>query len=357
MAVVKRILNGSDEVASASAGDCVTITLQEEVDIGRGDTLAARDAPPCVAEELCAHVVCLSTQSLHPGRSYILKCGTKSVHASIRRISHKIEMSNLGREAARVLEVNEIGLAEITLSEPLAFDPYCDNRSLGSFILIDRMSFATVGAGMIEPPLHRQNNVQWQSFEIKKDQRAGQKRQKPLIVWFTGLSGAGKSTVANAVEKKLYALGCHTYMLDGDNLRHGLNRDLAFSEPDRVENVRRAAEVSKLFVDAGLIVLVSFISPFRAERQAARALVEDDEFVEVFIDATVEECERRDVKGLYAKARAGLISNFTGIDSPYEPPITPDVRIATADVTPDQAADMILNYLKGLGCLDLSNIA
>jgi bifunctional enzyme CysN/CysC len=281
------------------------------------------------------------------GRSYIMKCGSTHATATIAPLKHKLNINTLERLAADTLEINEIGVCEIELDRPIAFEPYAVSRDLGGFILIDRMTHDTVGAGMLNFALRRSDNVHWQALDIDKRAHAAQKSQQPCIVWFTGLSGAGKSTIANLVEKKLYAQGCHTYLLDGDNVRHGLNRDLGFTAADRVENIRRIAEVSRLMVDAGLIVLTAFISPFRSERDMARGLVEAGEFIEVYIDTPLDIAEARDVKGLYAKARRGELANFTGVDSPYEPPLHPEIRIDTTVSSADTAAEQIVFHLSG----------
>ncbi|MFK0166233.1 adenylyl-sulfate kinase [Rhizobium sp. NPDC090279] len=345
ISTVTRIVTYGGDRSEASAGMSVTITLADQLDVSRGDLLAACDSRPTVADQFDAHLIWMSEEPLYPGRSYLLKCGSKTTTASITAIKYKINITSFEHLAAKQLELNEVAVANVGLSEPIAFDPYSENSRTGGFILIDRFSNATVGAGMINFALRRAANIHWQSVEITKESRAKLLRQRPAIIWFTGLSGAGKSTIANLVERKLHMRGLHTYLLDGDNVRHGLNRDLGFTEVDRVENIRRVAEAAKLFVDAGLIVLVSLISPFRAERQMAREMVRDDEFIEVFIDTPIQECEKRDVKGLYAKVRAGTLRNFTGIDSPYEQPTTPDIHVLTADSAAEEAAERIVRYL------------
>jgi bifunctional enzyme CysN/CysC len=291
----------------------------------------------------------MSDQPMLPERQYLLKIGTQTVGAAVTELKHKINVNTLEHTAAKTLDLNEVAVCNLALDHAVAYDPYDKNPETGSFILIDRYSNATVGAGMISFGLRRATNLVWQELDVDKHARAELKRQKPAVLWFTGLSGAGKSTVANLVEKRLIASGRHTYILDGDNVRHGLNKDLGFTEADRVENIRRVAETAKLFVDAGLLVLVSFISPFRSERQLARDLVEDGEFVEIFIDTPLSVCEDRDPKGLYAKARAGQIKNFTGIDSPYEAPETPELRIDTTEGDPDVLAERVFTYLKEKG--------
>ena len=346
---VARIVTFDGDLDEALPGEAVTLTLAEEIDISRGDLLAAPQARPSVADRFAAHLVWMAEEAMLPGRSYLLKCGTRTVSASVTRIEHEIDVNSFARLAAETLKLNGVGYVEISTNEPIAFDPYAENRETGAFVLIDRYTNATVAAGMIAHGLRRATNVHWQALEVTREARAAQKGQKPAVVWFTGLSGSGKSTIADIVEQKLAAQGRHTFLLDGDNVRHGLNRDLGFTDADRVENIRRVAEVARLMSDAGLIVLVSFISPFRAERQLARELAAAGEFVEVFVDTPLEICEARDVKGLYAKARAGQLPNFTGIDSPYEAPKAPEIRV-TGEEAPEVAADRIVAHL--LGAID-----
>ncbi|RQR51212.1 sulfate adenylyltransferase subunit CysN [Burkholderia sp. Bp9126] len=329
----------------ARAGDAVTLTLADEIDISRGDMLARADAPPEVADQFEATLVWMHDEPLLPGRPYLVKLGTQTVGATCATPKYKIDVNTREHLAARTLALNEIGVCNLSFDRAVAFDPYAQNRHTGGFIVIDRFTNDTVGAGMLHFALRRAHNVHWQAVDVDRAARAAQKRQTPRIVWLTGLSGAGKSTIANLVEKRLHALGRHTYLLDGDNVRHGLNRDLGFTEADRVENIRRVAEVARLMVDAGLIALVSFISPFRAERDTARALVGSDEFVEVFVDTPLAVAEERDPKGLYRKARRGELKHFTGIDSPYEPPEHPELRIDTLAETPERAAERIVAYL------------
>ena len=336
---VARIVTSAGDLAEAVAGQSVTLTLTDEVDVSRGDVLAASASPPAVADQFEATIVWFDDEAMLPGRPYLMKLGTRTVAAQVAEPKFKINVNTLEHLAARRLELNEIGVCTLTLDAPIAFDPYIENHDLGGFVLIDRMSNRTVAAGMLHFALRRSQNIHWQALDVDKAARAGAKGQTGRVVWLTGLSGAGKSTIANLVEKRLMAEGRHTYLLDGDNVRHGLNKDLGFTEQDRVENIRRVAEVAKLMVDAGLIVLVSFISPFRAERQMARALMADGEFVEVFVDTPLSEAEKRDVKGLYKKARAGELKNFTGVDSPYEPPENPEIRIDTTRLTAEQAAE------------------
>ncbi|MBL8002776.1 MAG: sulfate adenylyltransferase subunit CysN [Flavobacteriales bacterium] len=343
---VRAVISGFDQAKEAVRGDSVTLTLAEEVDASRGDVIVAADAPPEVADQFEARLLWLNEHDLVPGRQYLLKSACKEVTATITAIKHREDVNTGAHMAAKALHLNEIAVVNLATSAPLVFEPYTRDRALGSFILVDKLTFATVGAGMIDFALRRASNIHWQSLSIGKDERAAQKHQRPRCIWFTGLSGSGKSTVADLVERALHAEGRHTYLLDGDNVRHGLNRDLGFTEADRVENIRRVAEVARLMVDAGLIVLVSFISPFRSERRAARDLFAPGEFVEVFVDTPLEECERRDVKGLYAKARKGELRNFTGVDSAYERPEAPEVHLHTLQHAPEELA---LQVIKSLG--------
>ncbi|AKL98869.1 sulfate adenylyltransferase subunit CysN [Burkholderia pyrrocinia] len=342
---VATVITQRGESDVARAGDAVTLTLADEIDISRGDLIARADAPPEVADQFEATLVWMHDEPLLPGRPYLVKLGTQTVGATCATPKYKIDVNTREHLAARTLALNEIGVCNLSFDRPVAFDPYDRNRHTGGFIVIDRFTNDTVGAGMLHFALRRAHNVHWQAVDVDRDARAVQKAQTPRIVWLTGLSGAGKSTIANLVEKRLHALGRHTYLLDGDNVRHGLNRDLGFTEADRVENIRRVAEVARLMLDAGLITLVSFISPFRAERDMARALVGPDEFVEVFVDTPLAVAEERDPKGLYKKARRGELKHFTGIDSPYEPPAQPELRVDTVAESPEQAADRIVAYL------------
>ena len=342
---VEKIVTYDGELADAGAGQSVTLTLAHEVDVSRGDLLVAADAPPAVADQLQATLIWMHEEPMLPGRSYLCKLGARTVTASITALKHKINVNTLEHLAAATLGLNEIGVCNLGLDRAVAFDPYLENRDTGGFVLIDRMTNNTVGAGLIHFALRRADNIYWHALEVNKQSRAAHKRQTPRVLWLTGLSGAGKSTIANLVEKRLHSLGMHTYLLDGDNVRHGLNRDLGFSDADRVENIRRIAEVSRLMVDAGLIVLVAFISPFRAERAMARSLFDSGEFVEIFVDTPLAEAERRDPKGLYKKARAQKLKNFTGIDSPYEPPDSPELRIDTTSLSAEEAAQRIVSYL------------
>jgi bifunctional enzyme CysN/CysC len=342
---VARIVTADGDLESAIAGQCVTITLTDEVDVSRGDVLVDTAAPPQAADQFEATLIGLTDTAIFPGRSYLMKLATKVVTATVNPLKHKVNVNTLEHLAAERLELNDIGVVELELDQPVVFEDYAKSRELGGFILIDRITNNTVAAGMLHFALRRSQNVHWQFLDVNKDSRAQLNRQRPCVVWLTGYSGAGKSTIANLVEKRLFSLGRRTYLLDGDNVRHGLNRDLGFTEQDRVENIRRVAEVAKLMVDAGLIVLVSFISPFRAERNAARALMGEGEFFEVFVDTSLAAAEARDVKGLYKKARAGALKNFTGIDSPYEPPEAAEIRIDTANLSPVQGADLIIETL------------
>lgn len=346
---VARVIGADGDLDEAVAGQSVTLTLEDEIDCSRGDVLAAADNPPEAADQFETTVVWMADEHLLPGRPYWLRVGTKLVSAQVTEIKYRINVNTLEHLAAKHLELNEIAVCNISLDQPVAFDPYETTPDLGGFILIDRISNATVGAGLIHFALRRAHNIHWQSLDVSKAGRARSLGQKPAILWFTGLSGAGKSTIANLVEKKLLAEGRHTYLLDGDNIRHGLNRDLGFTEDDRVENIRRVAEVSKLMADAGLIVLVSFISPFRAERDMARAMAEAGEFFEIYVSTPLAVAEARDIKGLYKKARAGELKNFTGIDSPYEPPENPEIVVDTTALPPEDAAVLIVRKLRDAG--------
>ncbi|WP_282277330.1 sulfate adenylyltransferase subunit CysN [Stenotrophomonas sp. PS02297] len=339
---VREVLGPDGPLDAATAGQAVTLTLADEIDVSRGDVIAAAGEPPEVADQFAAHVLWMDDAALLPGRPYWLQIGSRTVAASVSEIKHRIDVNTQDKLAAKRLELNEVGYCNLSLDEPIAFEPYARNRALGGFILIDRQSNATVAAGTLDFALRRAGNVHWQHLDVDKAARARIKGQTPRVLWFTGLSGAGKSTIANQVEKRLHARGCHTFLLDGDNVRHGLNRDLGFTDEDRVENIRRVAEVAKLMVDAGLVVLVSFISPFRAERQMARERFAEGEFVEIFVDVPLEVAESRDVKGLYRKARAGQIPNFTGIDSPYEPPEAPELHLYADGEALDAMADQVV---------------
>ncbi len=347
---VARVLIDKD-LPYATAGQSVTITLDDEIDCSRGDVLCGADTPAEVSDQFETTLVWMNDTPMLPGRSYLLKLGTKTVTGSITTLKHKVNVNTLEQVAARQLDLNEIGLCNISLDRPIAFDPYTENRDTGGFILIDRLTNETMAAGMIHFALRRAQNIHWQAVDVSRISRAAQKGQRACVLWFTGLSGAGKSTIANLVEKRLLVLGRHTTLLDGDNVRHGLNRDLGFTDTDRVENIRRVGEVARLMTDAGLIVLVSFISPFRSERQMARELLPDGEFLEVFIDTPLDVAETRDVKGLYKKARRGEIKHFTGISSPYEAPENPELHIDTTKLTPEAAAELIVAKLEARGLL------
>jgi bifunctional enzyme CysN/CysC len=342
---IKEIFIGKRSVPAARAGDSVVITLNDEIDISQGDVVVATTDLPDVADQFAARLIWMSDHPLIPGRPYLLKLHYKEVTATITEIKYRIAVDSGAELAASTLAMNEIGAVNLSLSLPVVFEPYAQNRILGGFILIDKLTFDTVGAGIIEFALRRSSNIRWQQLEVNQSARALMKQQTARCIWFTGLSGAGKSTIASLLEKHLHDDGKHTYILDGDNVRHGLNRDLGFTEADRVENIRRIAEVAKLMVDAGLIVIVSFISPYRAERGHARSLFANGEFVEVFVDAPIEECERRDAKGLYAKARRGELKNFTGIDSEYQAPDAPDIHLKTATTNAETCAALIAKKL------------
>ncbi|MDG2539394.1 sulfate adenylyltransferase subunit CysN [Dyella jiangningensis] len=347
---IERIVTADGDLPHASDGQAVTLTLDREIDVSRGDVIADAARPAPVADQFAAHVLWMGDEPLLPNRAYWLKIGTRTVNARITTIKHKVDVNTQAELAARRLELNEVGYCNIDLDHAIAFESYADNRTLGGFVLIDRQTNATVGCGMLDFALRRAANVHWQHTDLDKHARSLSKGQQSRCLWFTGLSGAGKSTIANLVERRLHALGYHTYMLDGDNLRHGLNKDLGFTPEARVENVRRVAEVSHLMVDAGLVVLVCVISPFQSERRFARSLFDGGEFLEVFVDTTLEECERRDPKGLYRKARAGEIINFTGIDSPYEAPEQPELHLRTSGLRPEQLAEQVVEQLlAGMG--------
>jgi bifunctional enzyme CysN/CysC len=350
-ATVQRIVTFDGDLPTAEAGQSVTLTLDREVDISRGDLIVAAADPAGLADQFEAHLVWMHPEPLLPGRPYLMKLGGSTATCSVTHIKYGINVNTLQRSPATTLAVNDIAVANIATDRRLPFDPYQANRETGGFVLIDRMSNVTVGAGLIDFALRRSDNIHWQALDVTKEARVAIKGHRPGVVWFTGISGAGKSTVANALERRLHALGCHTATLDGDNVRHGLNRDLGFTDADRVENIRRVGEVAKLMADAGLLVLVSFISPFRAERDAARALVEPGEFIEVFVDTPLDVAEGRDRKGLYRKARAGSLPHFTGIDSPYEPPPSPEVRIDTVTSSVEESVEQIVSQLRAQGIL------
>ena len=345
---ISKIVTLDGELSEAVAGQSVTLCLTDEIDCSRGDVIAAADNPPEVSDQFESTIVWMAEEPLIPGRAYYLKLGTQTVSATVQSPKFTINVNNMEHMAAKTLELNAIGVAEILTDKPIVFEPYANNHVLGGFILIDKITNATVAAGMLHFSLRRAQNVHWQATDIGREAHAALKNQKPKILWFTGLSGSGKSTIANEVEKTLNLLNRHTFLLDGDNIRHGLNKDLGFTETDRIENIRRVGEVAKLMADAGLIVLTAFISPFRAERDMVRAMMPEGEFVEIFVDTPLEVAEARDVKGLYKKARAGQLKNFTGIDSPYEPPENPDIRVNTVKMSPAEAAEHIVRQLMPL---------
>jgi bifunctional enzyme CysN/CysC len=348
---VERVVTYDGDLDVAVAGQAVTVTLADEIDVSRGDVIAAADTPPGVADQFEATVVWMSEEPMLRGRSYLMRLGPKLVTATVAPLKHKVNVNSLEKVAATRLELNEIGVVDLELDQPVAFEPYTESREGGGFVLIDRITNDTVGAGMIRFALRRAANVGWQAIDVDKHARARLKGQRPCVLWLTGLSGAGKSTIANLLETELHRRGLHTYLLDGDNVRHGLSKDLGFTAADRVENVRRVAEVARMMSDAGLIVIVSFISPFRSERRMARALMDDGEFLEVFVDTPLEVAEARDRKGLYAKARRGEIVNFTGVDSPYEAPERPEVHLDTTAEPAEASAQRVLDALAERGLL------
>lgn len=345
---VARVVAAGGDLDQAVAGESVTLTFADEIDCSRGDVIAAADAPPEVADQFEATLVWMDDQPLLPGRGYWLKLGTQTVSATVQQPKYAINVNTLEHLAAKTLELNAIGVAELATDKPIVFEPYAQSKVLGGFILIDKLTNRTVAAGMLNFSLRRAQNVHWQPTDITRADHAALKNQKPRVLWFTGLSGSGKSTIANAVEKRLNLMNRHTFLLDGDNVRHSLNKDLGFTEADRIENIRRVGEVAKLMTDAGLIVLTAFISPFRAERDMVRAMLPEGEFIEIFVDTPLEVAEARDVKGLYKKARSGALKNFTGVDSPYEPPEHPEIRVNTVAMTVDEAADAIIRAIMPL---------
>jgi bifunctional enzyme CysN/CysC len=342
---VARIVTYDGDLDLAGAGRSVTLTLANEIDISRGDIIASANSPCSTADQFQARILWMDDSAMASGRQYLFKSNSQTTSMTLGRLKHRIDVNTLEELPAKVLDMNEIGVCNISLSSRVAFDPYDSDPVMGGFVIVDRMTNNTVGMGLIDFALRRSDNIHWQSMDVTKQSRAEQKGQRPRLIWFTGLSGSGKSSIANILEKKLQAMGRHTITLDGDNIRHGLNRDLGFTSEDRVENIRRVGETSKLMLDAGLICVTSFISPFKSEREMVRDLVDDDEFIEVFVDTPLEVCEERDVKGLYAKARVGKLPNFTGISSPYESPENPEIRIDTTQTTAEEAAEQIIDYI------------
>jgi bifunctional enzyme CysN/CysC len=345
---VSKIVTLDGDLDEAVAGQSVTICFADEIDCSRGSVIAAADSPPEVSDQFEATIVWMDDDALHVGRAYWLKLGTQMVSATVAEPKYTVNVNTMEHMAAKTLELNAIGVAELTTDKPIVFEPYAENRALGGFILIDKITNRTVGAGMLHFSLRRAQNVHWQATDIGREAHAALKNQKPKILWFTGLSGSGKSTIANEVEKSLALMNRHTFLLDGDNVRHGLNKDLGFTEADRIENIRRVGEVAKLMADAGLIVLTAFISPFRAERDMVRGMLPEGEFIEIFVDTPLEVAEARDVKGLYKKARSGALKNFTGIDSPYEAPEAPEITVNTVEMTPAEAAEYIVRQIMPL---------
>jgi len=342
---IKEILGASGKKNHATFDEAITVCLEDEIDISRGDVIAKLNECPETTDQFQAHIIWMHEEHLLPGRPYLIKTNNQTTEGVVTELKHKINVNSLEHESGKTLELNEVGLVNINLTQSIAYDPYTENKSMGSFIIIDKFTNSTVACGMIKFGLRRADNIHWQAVDVNKKSRSEQKHQKAKILWFTGLSGSGKSTIANLVEKKLHKMGKHTYLLDGDNVRHGLNKDLGFTDVDRVENIRRIGEVSKLMVDAGLIVLAAFISPFRAERQMVREMMDEDEFIEIFVDTPLEVCEERDKKGLYKKARSGNLKNFTGIDSPYEVPEMAEINVNTVDDTADTVAKYIVEKL------------
>ena len=346
---VSSILVADREVEAAEAGDAVTLTLTDEIDIARGDVLSSPDARPEVADQFTAHVLWMSAEPMLPGRSYLLKIGGRTTPAAVTDLKHRLDVNNFDKLAAKQLDLNEVGFCNIATTMAVAFDPYAENRDTGGFILIDRATNETAAAGLIAHGLRRATNVHRHGLSVDREAHASLKHQKPAILWFTGLSGAGKSTIANLVEARLHARGVHTTLLDGDNVRHGLNKDLGFTAADRVENIRRVGEVARLMTDAGLIVLCSFISPFRAERRLVRDTAATGEFIEIFVDAPLSAAIERDPKGLYKRALAGEIKNFTGVDQPYETPEAPELTLDSVRDSPEALADLVIKELERQG--------
>jgi len=356
VSTVKQVLGADGEVESAEAPDVVTLTLADEIDVSRGDVIVQPDRAPNLGREFDAHVVWMAEPALAPGKAYLFRLGTKYARGTVERIHHEVDVNTQERRAAQALPMNHIGRVRVALNEPVAFDAYAQCPATGAFVVVDLISNGTVGAGMIAAEVARDVpdravDVVWHEHKVGKAQRAGQKQQRPCVVWFTGLSGSGKSTLANALEHELWRRGHHTYLLDGDNVRHGLNKDLDFTDAGRIENIRRIGEVAKLFVDAGLIVITAFVSPFRRERELVRSMVEQGEFLEVFVDTPLEVCERRDPKGLYKRARAGEVAAFTGISSPYEAPEAPELRLETTRLTVEQELEQVIALLRQRGVI------
>ena len=349
---VERIVSVDGDLPVAVAGQAVTLTLSDEIDISRGDVISASDSPAEVADQFEATLVWMAEEPMLPGRGYLMKIGTRTANVSVTEVKHKVQVNTMEHLAARQLGLNEVGEVNLSLDRAIAFDPYLICRAMGAFVLIDRINHQTVGAGMLRYALRRSHNIHPQHLDVDKAARSRIKGQRPGVMWFTGLSGSGKSTIANLVEKKLLSLGRHSYLLDGDNVRHGLNRDLGFTEADRVENIRRVAEVARLMLDAGLIVITAFISPFRAERAMARGLVDSGEFIEAFVDTPLSVAEDRDVKGLYRKARRGELKNFTGIDSPFEVPQAPELTLTTTEHDAQALADQVIARIRAAGWID-----
>ena len=342
---IKSIVTWGGNLTTAKAGQSVTIILDDEIDVSRGDVITTSEDPCSEADQFQARILWMNENPMMPGRQYLLKSNSQSAMLTLGRLKHRIDVNTLDHLPAKTLELNEIGVCNISLDKRIAFDSYDKNQTMGGFIVIDRLSNNTVGMGLIDFALRRSENIHWQKMDVSQESRAEQKSQVPKIIWFTGLSGSGKSSIANILEKKLQSLGRHTITLDGDNIRHGINRDLGFTDADRVENIRRVGEVAKLMLNSGLICITSFISPFESERKMVRSLVSENEFIEVFVDTPLSVCEQRDVKGLYAKARSGEIPNFTGISSPFEKPINPEIRIDTLNISAEEAADQIIEFL------------
>ena len=350
-ATISRIVTQDGDLETAVDAQAVTLVLDREIDVSRGDVICAAGSPVSIADQFAVRVLWMAPEVLLPGRTYLMKAGTVTTQATVTSLKHKININTLAHTAGKTLALNEIGVCNLSLSKAIPFAPYTESRELGGFILIDRISNQTVGMGLLDFPLRRATNIHWQELDVSRESRASQKGQKAAVVWFTGLSGSGKSTIAMALEKRLFSLGRHSYVLDGDNVRHGLNRDLGFTDADRVENIRRVAEVARLMADAGLVVIVSFISPFRSERRMARELIDQGEFIEIFVDTPLDVCEARDPKGLYRKARMGQIPNFTGISSAYEAPENPEIKLDTSAQSVEQSVEQLIAYLKYSGSL------